>query len=202
MAKSIKELVAYAKKRAKEKHKYSRRKGMAWSTHNDCHWFTSHVYKDCGYDDVYKRITKKGKPAFYKKPWASSRLGKYLAAYNPSGLKQKQLKPGDIVCRPQKIGGYHSGIYVGDGKIAEAVPPHTRIGKLDKRWKYAFRAPEPKKPEPKKKEVKTVEHKAKYLVTLNDGQKIVHRSTQIKLYPATSVPFVCIKYSVYIMVMP
>lgn len=157
--KSMKELVAYAKKRAKEHHRYGRKKPMSWSTHFDCHWFTSHVYKDCGYDDVYKRITKKGKPAFYKKPYSKSRLGVYEVIHMRKGLLPTRLKAGDIVIRKLASGvGWHSAIYVGNGKVAETTTNKgSHIGKLTKAYKYAFRIPEPKK-----KETKTVEHVADY----------------------------------------
>lgn len=173
--KSMKELVAYAKKRAKEKHKYGRKYPMSWNTHFDCHWFTSHVYKDCGYPDIYKRITKKGTPHFYKKPWADNRLGPYLAVHRKAGLKTSQLKPGDIVVRPfSGGGGYHSAIYIGDGKVAEAVGSGTRLGPLKGRhYIMAFRIPDGSpKPEPK-----TVEHVAKYEVTAKEGRNVKKKAT-------------------------
>lgn len=153
--KSMKELVAYAKKRAKEHHKYGRKSPMSWNGHFDCHWFTRMVYKDCGYKDIYNRIAKKGSPHFYKKPWASNRLGPYLVAKRKSGLKTSQLKPGDIVVRPfSGGGGYHSAIYIGDGKVAETTTNKgSHIGKLTKKYTYAFRVPEEKP---------AVKHEAQY----------------------------------------
>lgn len=141
--KSMEELVAYAIKRAKQHIRYSQKRGMSWKTHCNCHWFTSNVYKDCGYDGVYKAINHGGKPHFYKKPWAKNRLGKYLVSYRKKGLLEKNLKPGDIVVRKLRSGvGYHSAIYIGNGKVAEATRPRTRIGKLTKKYTHAFRVPE------------------------------------------------------------
>lgn len=139
--KPMNELVTHAKKRAKEKHKY-KVGGWSWKTGLECHAFTAKVYKECGYTDVYNRIKKKG---FYKKPQAGKYLGKYLQCSTPSGLKAKDLKPGDIVIRKngKSLPGYHTAIYVGDGKVAEAVKGGTRIGKLTKKFIMAFRIPEP-----------------------------------------------------------
>lgn len=147
--KTMKELVAYAKRRAKEHHKYGRSHPMSWNTHFDCHWMTRNIYKDCGYPSIYNRIIKKGKPYFYKKPWASNRLGPYLAAHRKSGLTPSLLRGGDIVVRPLSGGGgYHSAIYIGGGKVAETTGTAkggrgSHIGRLTKKYTYAFRVPEP-----------------------------------------------------------
>lgn len=142
--KSMKELVAYAKKRAKEKHKYVRSGKKSWAVGFDCHWFTSHVYKDCGYTDVYNRISKSGTPHFYKKPYDKTRLGVYKVIHRASGLKQSELLPGDIVCKPLSFTtGYHSAIYVGDGRVAETTSNSgSRIGRLTSKYVYAFRIPD------------------------------------------------------------
>ena len=163
--KTMKELVAYAKKRAKEHHKYKTGKKvkMSWNTYFDCHWFVKTVYKDCGYKDIYNRMNNGG---YWKKPWRKQYLGPYLVQHNSKGLKESKLKPGDIVIRHlTHHNGYHSAIYVGNGKVAETTSGRgSHIGKLTKRYTHAFRIPEPEKkvvPTPKK-EVKTVEHVATY----------------------------------------
>lgn len=154
--KSMKELAAYAKKRAKERHKY-KIGGWSWKTGLECHAFTGKVYKECGYTDVYNRIRRKG---FYKKPWADKYLGKYLAVRMSKGLLPTRLKEGDIVIRKNGVlKGYHTAIYIGDGKVAEAVKGGTRIGKLTKKFTMAFRIPEEKKKPVKKTKYKVVRKK-------------------------------------------
>ena len=174
--KSMKELVAYAKKRANAHTKYGQKAPMSWNTHYDCHWFTRNVYKDCGYPDVYNRIAKKGSPHFYQKPWADNRLGPYLAVHRKEGLKTSQLKPGDIVIRPlAKVKGYHSAIYIGDGKVAETTSNKgSHIGKLTKKYTHAFRVPEPKGTE-------TVKHEAQYELLANRALRKSASSTADKI---------------------
>lgn len=145
--KTMKELVAYARKRANEHQKYSQKKGMSWKTHYNCHWMTAHIYKDCGYPTIYKRISGGGKPYFYKKPDAKNHLGPYLVQKRKAGLVQSKLRPGDIVVRRLKTAnGYHSAVYLGGGKVAETTSGRgAHIGKLTKKYIMAFRVPEPYK---------------------------------------------------------
>lgn len=173
--KSMKGLVAYAKKRAKAHTKYGQKSPMSWGGHYDCHWFTRNVYKDCGYPDVYNRIAKKGKPHFYQKPWADNRLGPYLVAHRKAGLKTSQLKAGDIVIRPlAKVKGYHSAIYIGDGKVAETTTNKgSHIGKLTKKYTHAFRIPEPKE---------AVKHEAQYEALANRAIRKSASSTADKVF--------------------
>ena len=181
MAKSMKELCAYARKKAKQKHKYGRKSPMSWNTHFDCHWFTEHIYKECGYTDVAKAINKGG---FYKHAFDKKYMGKWLHKKKMGGgFKQSELKPGDILLSWEKK-VHHSAIYLGDGKIAEMVKRGSRVTKLRKYFKICYRVPdrggqpepkpEPKptpKPEPKKK-TKTVEHKATYKVLPKIGVNV------------------------------
>lgn len=152
------ELVAYAIKRAKEHHKYRNSGKKSWKTFVNCTWFVGLCFRDCGYTDIAKRILSHG---YWKTPYGKKFLGKWLVKYRKQGLREKDLKPGDIVVKKtRKPGVHHSGIYVGDGRVAEAVGSGTRIGPLKgRKYIYAFRCtPEPKK----KKKKKVVEHKAKY----------------------------------------
>ena len=145
--KPMKDLVAYGKKRAKEKHKYGRKRPMSWNTHFDCHWFTRNVYKDCGYPKIYKRISGD----FWRRPDGKAHLGPYLVQRKEAGLDKAKLRAGDIVVRKLASGtGYHSAIYIGDGKVAETTGTAkggrgTHIGKLTKKYIMAFRIPEPYK---------------------------------------------------------
>lgn len=167
MAKTIAEVVAYAKKRAKEHHKYKNNGKHSWSTTVNCTYFVGRVYKDCGYTDVASRILKSG---YWRKPWDKKFLGKYLVAKAKKELKASQLKPGDIVIKKtSKKNVYHSGIYVGNGKVAEAVGSGTRLGPLKgRKYIMAFRIPD----KGKKTKAKTIEQKANYQVTASDGRNI------------------------------
>lgn len=151
------ELIAYAIKRAKEHHRYKNSGKKSWKTAVNCTWFVGLCFRDCGYTDISKRILSNG---YWKKPYSNKFLGKWLCGYRKAGLRDKDLKPGDIVVKKtKKPGVHHSGIYVGNNKVAEAVGSGTRIGPLKgRKYIYAFRCT----PEPKKKEVKTVEHVADY----------------------------------------
>lgn len=162
--KSMAELVAYAKKRALEHHKYKNSGKHSWKTTVNCTWFVGHCFKDCGYTDISKRILKS---KYWRKPWGKQFLGPWLKVKAAKGkeLKESQLKPGDIVIKKTRSANvHHSGIYVGGGKVAEAVGSGTRLGPLKGRHYFmAFRIPDgaPKpKPAPK-----TVDHVAKYKTT-------------------------------------
>lgn len=134
----LEDVVEYATKRAKEHHKY-KVGGKSWETGIDCHGFTGACFGHCGYSEIKKRVWKNG---FHKKFNTSEYLDKYLVQHNEKGLDKKKLIPGDIVMRPNKsMAGYHSAIYIGNGKVAEAVKKGTRIGKLTKAYTYAFRIP-------------------------------------------------------------
>ena len=153
-AKGLTKIVDYAKKRASEGIPYTNT-NPSWKG-CDCHWFTSHVYKDCGYDEVYKLMTKSGKPYLWQKPWDKTRLSKYLVQHNDKGLDESKLLPGDIIFKKldKNPNGYHSAIYISKGKIADAT--HKRgvsINKFTKKYIYAFRIPE-KKEAAKKEEKK------------------------------------------------
>ena len=145
--KTMKDLVAYAKKRAKEKHKYGRKNPMSWNTHFDCHWMVKNIYKDCGYPEIYNRISGN----YWRDPANKKYLGPYLVQRRAKGLDKTKLRPGDIVVRKLASGtGYHSAIYVGDGKVAETTGTAkggrgAHIGKLTKKYVMAFRIPEPYK---------------------------------------------------------
>lgn len=142
VAKGLTDVVAYAKKRAKENHKY-KVGGRSWKTAVDCHGFTGLCFGDCGYPDIKARVTKKGA---HKKFNTKEYLGDYLIQYNKKGLNVKKLLPGDIVYRKNKtMPGHHSAIYVGDGKVAEAVKSGTRVAKITKKFTYAYRIPAKKK---------------------------------------------------------
>lgn len=139
--KTRKELVAYARKRAKEKHKY--KKGWSWKNGLMCHAYVGLCYKECGYPEVIKRLKKKG---LYKAPWQNKYLGKWKLKHKASGLTDKDLQAGDIIfskiIKHGKHIGWHSAIYLGDGKVGEALSRcGTHIGKLGKRFKWAFRVP-------------------------------------------------------------
>ena len=172
--KSIPQLVDYAKKRAKEKHKYKNSGPHSWSTTVNCTYFVGRVFRDCGYTDIAARILKS---KYWRKPWGKKFLGPYLVAKAKSGkeLTESQLKPGDIVIKKTKTANvYHSGIYVGNNQVAEAVGSGTRLGPLKGRhYIMAFRIPDRSpKPEPK-----TVEHVAKYEVTAKEGRNVKKKAT-------------------------
>ena len=83
------------------------------------------------------------------------------------------------------MSGYHSAIYIGNGKVAEAVKSGTRIGKLTKKFTFAYRFPESLRStekstenNTKKKTVKTVEHKATYEVIAKNGSNMRARATK------------------------
>lgn len=175
------DVAKYAIKRAKEHHKY-KNGGRSWTTGIDCHGFTGKCYEHCGFSGIAKRIWKKGA---HKKFNTKEYLGEYLIQHNKKGLNKKKLLPGDIVYRPFKHGGgYHSAIYVGNGKIAEAINSGTRVTKLTKKYTHAFRIPESARdkkepaPKPKKKAVKTVAHKATYQVVALHGSNVRARATK------------------------
>lgn len=140
--KTMKELVAYAKKRANQHTKYGRKYPMSWKTHYDCHWMTKNIFNDCGYPEVYKRIAGD----FWKSPDGKKHLGPYLVQRKKSGLDKSKLKPGDIVVKRLKnYDGYHSATYIGGGKVAHTTSAKgcSNIGKLTKKYIMAFRIPEP-----------------------------------------------------------
>ena len=181
-SKSIADVVAYAKKRAKEKHKYKNGGSHSWKTTVNCTWFVATCYKDCGYPDIYKRMmTNK----YWRHPANKENLGPYLDQHNKKGVNKKKLLPGDILARKAITmpGVWHSVMYIGNGKVAEAVPPHTKIGKVTKRYVYSFRPTEKKaeksaKKSTKKKTDKTVEHKATYEVIAKNGSNVRARATK------------------------
>lgn len=178
----LSDVVAYAKKRAKEHHKY-KVGGKSWTTGIDCHGFSGACYGHCGFGSVKKKIWKKGS---HKKFNTKEFFAKYRVEHNKKGLKKSRLLPGDLVYRKNKsMSGYHSAIYVGDGKVAESVKSGTRIGKLTKKFTYAYRFPESLRnteksteKSTKKKTVKTVEHKATYEVIAKNGSNVRARATK------------------------
>ena len=170
--KSMADLVAYAKKRAREHHKYRNSGPHSWSSTVNCTYFVGRVFRDCGYTDIAKRILKS---KYWRRPWGKQFLGPWLKVKASKGLKASQLKPGDIVIKKTKTANvYHSGIYVGDGKVAEAVGSGTRLGPLKGRhYIMAFRIPDGA-PKPA---AKTVEHVAKYEVTAKEGRNVKKKAT-------------------------
>lgn len=161
-------VAAYAKKRAKEKHAY-KVGGRSWKTAVDCHSFTSLCFEDCGYKTIAKKIRKNGA---HKKFYTKDYLGDYVVQHNSKGVNVKKLLVGDIVYRRNKtMPGYHSAIYVGNGKIAEAVKKGTRVSKITKAFTYAVRIPASAKDKPKAK-TKTVVHRATYTVVTKKGLNI------------------------------
>lgn len=173
-AKSIPELVEYSKKRAKEKHKYKNSGPHSWSTTVNCTYFVGRCYRDCGYTDVAARILKS---KYWATPWGNAFLGPHLAAKAKSGkeLTESQLKPGDIVIKKtSKANVHHSGIYVGNNQVAEAVGSGTRLGPLKGRhYIMAFRIPDASP----KAEPKTEPHVAKYEVTAKEGRNVKKGAT-------------------------
>lgn len=97
-----------------------------------CHAFTALCFKHCGYNDVYKKIWKS---SFWKRPTVV--LKDYLISREH--LPKAEMLPGDIVCRPQSKGGYHSAIYIGNGKVAQQGSRGTTIGKYSSSFCYIFR---------------------------------------------------------------
>ena len=174
----LSDVVAYAKKRAKEKHKYKNGGSHSWKTTVNCTWFVATCYKDCGYPDIYKRMmTNK----YWRHPANKENLGPYLDQHNKKGVNKKKLLPGDILARKAITmpGVWHSVMYIGNGKVAEAVPPHTKIGKVTKRYVYSFRVTEKStENSTKKKAVKTVEHKATYEIVAKNGSNVRARATK------------------------
>lgn len=170
MAKSMAELASYARKKANEHHKY-KRGGWSWTTGIECHGFTGRVYKDCGYEGIYKRIHKKG---FWKAPWKEKYLGKWLHKKKKSGLTAKDLLPGDILYTSFP-GSHHSAIYIGQGQVAEAGGKCTKVASLTNRrskFKYCFRITEPGKTKTAKKAQKKVAKKAKKAQQQKINEKI------------------------------
>lgn len=170
MAKTMKELADYARKRANEHHKY-KRGGWSWTKGIECHGFTGTVYKDCGYTGIYKRIKKKG---FWKAPWKEKYLGKWLHKKKNSGLTSKDLKPGDILYTSFP-GSHHSAIYIGNGQVAEAGGKCTKVASLTKRkskFKYCFRITEPGKTKTAKKAQKKVTKKATKAAKAKTNERI------------------------------
>lgn len=178
----LSDVVAYAIKRAKEKHKYKNGGSHSWKTTVNCTWFVATCYKDCGYPDIYKRMmTNK----YWRHPANKENLGPYLDQHNKKGVNKKKLLPGDILARKAITipGVWHTAMYIGNGKVAEAVPPHTKIGKATKRYVYSFRPTEKKaekstEKSTKKKTVKTVEHKATYEIIAKNGSNVRARATK------------------------
>lgn len=172
------DVAEYATKMAEGHYKY-KVGGRSFKTGIDCHGFTGACFGHSGFSKVKEKIWKKGS---YKKFNTKAYLGDYLVQHNKNGLNAKKLLPGDLVYRKNKsMSGYHSAIYVGNGKVAEAVKSGTRIGKLTKKFTYAYRFPESlrDKTEPKKKsETKTVKHVATYEVIVKNGSNVRARATK------------------------
>ena len=170
MAKTMKELAAYAKKRGQEHHKY-KKGGWSWTTGIECHGFTGRVYKDCGYVGIYNRIHKKG---FWKAPWKAKYLGKWLYKKKSSGLTAADLKPGDILYTSFP-GSHHSAIYIGNGQVAEAGGKCTKVAGLTNRkskFKYCFRITQLGFTKTAKKAQKKVKKKAQKVAKKKTNEKI------------------------------
>ena len=166
----MKELAEYARKRGKEHHKY-KKAGWSWTTGIECHGFTGRVYKDCGYEGIYKRIHKKG---FWKAPWKEKYLGKWLHKKKSSGLQPSDLKLGDILYTSYP-GSHHSAIYIGNGQVAEAGGKCTKVSSLTNRkskFKYCFRITEQGTTKTAKKAQKKVVKKAKKAQQQKINEKI------------------------------
>lgn len=176
------DVVAYAKKRAKQHIKYRNNGPHSWTTYVNCTWFASNCFKDCGYKDVWKRMNTN---KYYAHPNGEKNLRPYFIQKNEKGLNKSKLIPGDIVIRKTSTPHvWHTAIYIGNGKVAEAVKSGTRIGKLTKKFTYAFRIPKKKaepKPTPKptpKPKTKTVEHKATYEIVAKNGMNVRAKATK------------------------
>ena len=173
-------VASYAKKKALEHHKY-KVGGKSWETGIDCHGFTGKCFGACGYPEIKEKVWRKGS---HKKFNTKEYLGDYLVQHNEKGLDKKKLLPGDIVYRKNKsMSGYHSAIYIGNGKVAEAVKKGTRVAKKTKKFTYAFRIPVKKtanntENSNKKTTVKTVAHKATYEVIAKNGSNVRSRATK------------------------
>ena len=170
MAKTMKELAAYARKKANEHHKY-KKGGSSWITGLECHSFTKLIYKECGYKGVYNRINKRG---FWKAPWKEKYLGRWLYKKDSNGLKASDLKFGDILYTSYP-GSHHTGIYVGNNQVAEAAGKCTRVASMSnrrKKFKYCFRITEQGQTKEAKKAQKKVAKKVKKLVKKKTNEKI------------------------------
>lgn len=131
--KGLLDVAKQAKKRALEHHKY-KLGGWSWKTGIECHGFTGTVFKECGYNNVYKILKKKG---FWRKFNSDAYLGKYRVHYSAKGVPASKMLPGDILVTSKA--GHHSAIYIGNGKCAEAVRKGTRVASVGHRFHFVYR---------------------------------------------------------------